>query len=264
VSSEGAKSQAQFVAEAALDSLVSKLEFYHFTSVDNLPTILEHGLLSLSELKSRGIRPTVFDRNRHDTAFIGGPICLSVGFPHRALQRLEDHSGIVILKIHPEVWFSDSKKIASPTNAASNQVSEEAGDSLSLLGLGENRSFLRSPYGLFSLFVDPVAAVYKSGYPSNFSRTTTSYSHYWPNDPQAELQFESEISADAIQAIFVPTLHMKWFVSERITQGKFKVAHKPKMFRPRSDSKYWIEKTADVQQSIVQARQLIAAIIARG
>jgi hypothetical protein len=52
----------------------------HFTKVENLGSIMEHGLGSLTTLKKKGIRPLVNDHNRYD-GYPNG-ICLSIAHPN--------------------------------------------------------------------------------------------------------------------------------------------------------------------------------------
>ena len=56
---------------------------YHFTNIDNLSSILRHGILSVNKLRSNGIKYFYNDPNRYD----GNPdaISISISFPNSKL-----------------------------------------------------------------------------------------------------------------------------------------------------------------------------------
>ncbi len=66
------------IRSSAVDRQISSL--VHFTQAENLPGIMQHGLLSVAEAANRGLRPAINDTLRLDGHRDG--ISLSIAFPN--------------------------------------------------------------------------------------------------------------------------------------------------------------------------------------
>lgn len=97
-------------------------KLFHFTHSDNLPSIIENGLLSRSDLDDEGDDYDFNDSDRIDGHL--DAICLSVSFPNAKMfykyRRLKPGAW-VILEINPSVLWTKNCAFY-PTNAASNHV----------------------------------------------------------------------------------------------------------------------------------------------
>lgn len=89
--------------------------FYHFSDTRNLPGIREHGLLSMRELKARGLAPVAPGGNQHSfeademsgmDAYVH--LCMLNEHPMEYLARKDGRiEKSVFLKINPEVLWAD-------------------------------------------------------------------------------------------------------------------------------------------------------------
>jgi hypothetical protein len=66
----------EFVQERGIKSL------FHFTRLENLRTIIEHGFLTRERCAETGIQPAVNDHDRYDGT---GAVCATIGFPNYKL-----------------------------------------------------------------------------------------------------------------------------------------------------------------------------------
>ena len=83
---------------------------YHFTRIENIPTIMEHGLLSLAQALGRRLEPVTNDKLRLDGCLSGTSI--SVSFPNcKMLYRYRDEcpeAKWAVMEIDPCVlWDKD-------------------------------------------------------------------------------------------------------------------------------------------------------------
>ena len=94
----------------------------HFTRIENLPSILQKGLMPRKQLLLQGIRPEVNDWNRLDNT---DAVCLSVSFPNYKLfyrfrvKRPETKWAVILLD--PIILDRCSCSFAC-RNAASNEM----------------------------------------------------------------------------------------------------------------------------------------------
>ncbi len=94
----------------------------HFTSIENLKGILEHGFLSRSELENQKIKYLYFDHTRHDQKL--NALSFSISFPNSAMfysyrNRYPDNTWCLILLNSAVIYIKECAYY--PTNAASNQ-----------------------------------------------------------------------------------------------------------------------------------------------
>lgn len=129
--------------ESQIDGLINKLKNYnpqlnnylkereikslfHFTHIDNLSTILRHGLLGPKTLKDLEIPFINTDQYRIDS--IENGLSMSVSEPNRfmlskKIRNSELGADLVLLEIDP-VYLSSLSFLAFPTNAASRKIRE--------------------------------------------------------------------------------------------------------------------------------------------
>jgi hypothetical protein len=104
---------------------------FHFTRVENLPSIRAHGLLSRKQLAERGIEALVNDHDRHDGHL--DRISLSIGFPNtrllQAWRAIHPSARWAVLVLRPVVlWHHDC--LFCPGNAASRRFRAMAPEQL--------------------------------------------------------------------------------------------------------------------------------------
>lgn len=246
--------------ELILRNLLMKLRFYHFTDVRNLQSIFKFGLRPLSALKALGIAPFVFDGNRHDRAiFENGAICVSVGHSARAMARVAHENHYAILELDPLIWLEPGNRLASPTNAASEMLTIAAGVDFPGIWKSPSRlEFLKSRYGIFTLFADPFTVVYDSGREYSCNRLSRATQLGLPNDPQAELLFDFMIPTSAIKAVFLKTVHAKDVALAHLGSDlAVPVRVDPRLFGARFDADRWQERRADFVSAEVWVREVL-------
>ncbi|EOV8964978.1 DarT ssDNA thymidine ADP-ribosyltransferase family protein [Cronobacter turicensis] len=95
---------------------------FHFTHSDNLPSILENGLMSRTVLDEERENYKYNDEFRVDGHL--DAVCLSISYPNARMfykYRQLNAGGWVLLQINPSVlWVKEC--VFYPTNAASNNV----------------------------------------------------------------------------------------------------------------------------------------------
>jgi hypothetical protein len=111
---------SNFLKEREIKSL------FHFTHIDNLSTILKHGLLGTKTLKDLQIPFINTDQLRIDS--IENGLSMSVSEPNRfmlskKIRNSELGAGLVLLELDP-MYLSSLSFLAFPTNAASRKIRE--------------------------------------------------------------------------------------------------------------------------------------------
>lgn len=162
-------------------------EIIHFTHSDNLPTILQMGLLSIRELRARNIQYRFNDQQRIEGR--EDAICLSISFPnYKMFYRYRQNSNLfVVVSLDPKIlWELDC--FFCPTNAASTEV---------LKLMRYSPSALRGAAALQRMFEE--TRPYRE---KVIRRVDLGIPSHYTTDPQAEVLCFQPISTDYIQAIY--------------------------------------------------------------
>ncbi len=160
----------------------------HFTRAENLGSIMEHGLGSLTALKDKGIRPLVNDHSRYD----GHPdaICLSIAHPNDKMffkYRSENpgQDWVILVLDASTLW----------THAVAFCRNNAADRRMSRLPLAE-----RKRVSAFEAMFPP-----SDDLPSREKQYLKSYD---PTDVQAELLVFDRISPELIRSLVVGSAHV--------------------------------------------------------
>ena len=195
---------------------------YHYTRISNLPTILENGLCSLTDLKHLNISYMANDMDRLDNQ--PRSISVSIGFPNYLTfytKRRESGADFAILALRPDLlWELDAA--FNRSNAASSEMAATP--------IGERKT-LRA-FG--SMFGDL----------TGIERSKLKLRPYYTTDPQAELLVFERIDPSYIMFVNVENEEVKAEV-EKMLAGKpyFRtVSVYPDLYRPRSDWRFWAER----------------------
>jgi hypothetical protein len=128
---------------------------YHFTSIDNLPSLMKYGFLGREEMGNNGISFISSDETRNEPVVDG--ICFSISKPNQymMLNKISAGKNIVLLRLKdPYEILSKRVFIASPGNFGKSNIKarfqnwpEEfvGGEGLSRIFLNAD---LREKYGL--------------------------------------------------------------------------------------------------------------------
>lgn len=195
----------------------------HFTRIENLASILQHGLLGRETL-------SYFDSDYfsvfNDEQRIDGcedAVCLSISFPNYRMfyrYRLENPEvEWAVLLIKPDVlWELDCAFCI--TNAASNPVRH--------IPLNDRRK----PEAMESMFSSDIAQREELNIPNNY-----------PTDPQAEVLVLENIPAQYITEVhFDSEACRRAFVEEY--HGIIPIKVESTLYSPRSDWSYWKKPSA--------------------
>lgn len=197
-------------------------EVVHFTHSDNLPSIFEHGLLSVNDLKDRGIEYRFNDQHRIEG--MGNAICLSISFPnYKMFFKYKEYSkSFVVISLHPRLLW-ELKCIFCPSNASSTEV---------LRLLRHHREQLTGLSGLENMFSETPLRN------PNIRRSRLNIPPHYTTDPQAEVLCLEPIPCSYIQAIYhdgCPNLDEK--VGDK---WRHLLKQDSRYFGPREDWAYWI------------------------
>ncbi len=106
-------------------------EIYHFTSVDNLPSIFnEGGLLSVNELKKRGLENSInyggndLSRSLNGSGATLDYIKLSFRKKQPMAYHVERKSHIIVFIINPEIILLDGVLFTNENSTATNCITE--------------------------------------------------------------------------------------------------------------------------------------------
>jgi hypothetical protein len=244
----------------------SAFRLFHFTHVQNLPSIAKLGLRPRESLNAQGVDFAVFDETRFDLQFEpSGSLCLSLGHTHDAFARVlgasEDSAkNYVVLELSESILRTTAaRKIAVyPTNAASREILQHMED-LKNLEFHDGTRFVSPFIGLSGLnqlfsqdfFVTPTQGVQSSSRLRKFSRKALGVPEGCPNDPQAEIHISEQIQPEAI----LKTWHHPKLSSSSPQMdliGRFGRVPEPSplLFSRRSDVTDWVGKRVDVQDYI--------------
>ena len=163
----------------------------HYTPIENIPSIIENGIVSVVESKVKDLKVVKNDSQRLDNLL--NWISTSIMHPNYAymhsIKARDPHKQFAIIELDPKLlWTHDW--IAFPTNAATKE-------SKSLLLNDPNR--LMGLNGLINLFKDGISRDPLN--PAKISRLSFNLGDNEPTDPQAEIMFFREIPSHFIKRI---------------------------------------------------------------
>jgi len=166
------------IRRAVLRRGISRL--FHFTRVENIESIQQHGLLSRRLLSERGVEAVVNDLERRDGHL--DRISVSVGFPNSRLMKawkmMNPTAVWAVLALRPVVLW-DQDCLFCPGNAASRRIQAMAPEAL------------RGAAALEELFRrDMPAAVAEKDRQD------------WPTEVQAEVLVHGAIDPSRIECIY--------------------------------------------------------------
>ncbi|MGP6089770.1 DarT ssDNA thymidine ADP-ribosyltransferase family protein [Antarctobacter jejuensis] len=151
----------------------------HFTAIENIPSIVQYGLLSVQECRRRGLEVVTTDCNRFDGRT--DTICTTITNVNRDMlnRKIDDHPNRrwVILHLSPEILWECRCRFLH-TNAARREILPRA-------------LYYESAEAFEAMFHSNRAGITiigKQTIPSNV-----------PLDPQAEVQVSDYIPAQFIQ-----------------------------------------------------------------
>lgn len=196
----------------------------HFTRIENLRSILRHGLLSRERLAELRLPHVVNDDSRFDG--MRDAVCLSVSFPNYrmfyAKRRQKPETDWVVLRLKPEL-VANKRCAFSPTNAASSSVS-----SLPL-------TTRMSPQAVKDMFQDR---------PGVASRAQLGLARHYTTDPQAEILVLDAIAPEYITDVLFDAPR-NWVSTRAVDTAMREVPSalncrdEPGLFRCRADYKHW-------------------------
>jgi len=203
-------------------------EVVHFTRIENLHSILKHGLLPRKILNEMKISYIPADNNRYDGLLHAS--CLSISFPnYRMFWRLRQEQGgnWIILSFSPEILWQYECAFY-PRNAADGEMRE--------LSLASRKK----PHAFAELFEDISGVV---------RRAQLNIPSYYTTDPQAEVVVFDVIQISMLQKIYVndkPTKRKIEGIASSIGIGT-PCSVEPYFFGPRQDYEHW-KNNADRQR----------------
>jgi hypothetical protein len=200
------------------------LRLVHATQIENVPSILRHGLLPKSSDKYSEL-PTVLTNDNYRVGH--GGVCFSLGWPNtKTLAAWGPIGKFALIEIDPFIllkkpWF------AFHTNSASKECLESFKD---------RPEMYCGPSALSSLF--EVNAKTNTG--RIVDRSAIGLAPSMPNDPQAELVIDVVIEPWWIESITLPTVSTVVNLQERISDIALPQLNcDPRAFAPRVDAKMW-------------------------
>lgn len=188
---------------------------FHFTRVDNLPSILAHGLLPLDHLDARRLPSLRNDTSRADRT---AGLCLSIAFPNYKmfypLRKENPEVQWVVLAIRPSVlWEGDCAFCMQ--NAAKGEVAATP-------------LYLRKGLTPFQAMFEDFPGV---------PRSTLNLAAHVPTHPQAEVLVFNPIPRENIAAIIFNNLALK--KQYAAMNLPVEVLCEPRFFSARHDFDKW-------------------------
>ena len=197
----------EYIAARGIHSL------YHFTRVENLESILQHGLLSVAELQRQGIRHFYNDSARMDKCPDAN--CLSISFPNYRVfcrKRKEKVNAIwVVIELDAKILYELDCAFCR-TNAARSDIAA--------LSLDERRGV-----GALERMYDEIEHM-RGNIPQSY-----------PTDPQAEVLALENIPPKYIKGVYVNNGFVQYYVEELHRFVDCRV--KGEFFGPRCDWEAW-------------------------
>ena len=234
-------------------------ELLHFTSIDNLGTIVKYGLLSRDDLERMKIKYEYNDKKRLEG--MRNAISLSVSFPNYKMFyrcRNYDENGnpkeraFVVISISKSILWELSC-IFCPTNAAQRDIRM-------LLGDRQSRAILSEPEAFEDMFSEKFYRIKTRGYvgiPQRLlekSRIREYFLHeslleaqrailgippHYTTDPQAEVLCLESIPNKYIRKIYVENEDAKLDLVSQYPDLPVAIEVKKEFFESRVDYRHW-------------------------
>ena len=187
--SELRKAEAEKIRSYALQIGLTRL--IHYTPIENIPSIIENGILSVNQIRNRKLQHARNDAQRLDG--LVDWISTSITHPNyaylHAIRSREPNKRFAIIELNSNLlWTQDW--IAFPTNAA-------ATESKSLLL--NNAKSLMGVSGLMNLF--KCGESRDKSNPKRIERSTYNLPENEATDPQSEVMFLGEIPTTSIRKV---------------------------------------------------------------
>lgn len=201
---------------------------FHFTSLDNLPSIIQYGLLSLSDLKQKKFKYTENDSERYDR--FENTVSCSISFPnyltfYRFRRKFENRSWVLI-ELSVDILF-EQPCLFSNVNAADNAAQ------------AETPVIRASADKLEQMFEDFEGS--KIGRPHTIRRSDLNIPKYYTTNPQAEVLIRKVILPNHFLAIhFQNNRDLETNRNMCLNPwNTIKLKYETEFFDPRSDWKHW-------------------------
>lgn len=200
-------------------------ELIHFTSMDNLSTILQYGLLSVANQEKMGLKSIRSDPGNQLIDFIS----LSISFPnYLMLWNKLHHLDInwIMLTVSPNILVKKYHDVLyCPHNATKY-----------LKYIFNYQEQLKGIVGLQRLFSDRITT--KAG---EKTRTDLALSDNFPSNPQAEVLVKECISAEHITGILAPSNDVLKDIEILIKSRNLNISssYSREYFSYRHDYAYW-------------------------
>ena len=204
--------------------------FVHFTPEENIPSILQHGIIPREDLSAHRINALCPDQSRSDNHLDYSSF--SVSFPNYRVMYSKRHDmKFVILCIDPRIIldFPISDISYLPTNAANQSLPKEIEDYIGF----------SAAEGIFS----ETAYNHKTG--ASCQRSELNIPVKFSTDPQAEVFVRATVEPGYIQAIIcentIQRQRIRDVLCEHGLQNPWteKTVYDEGLFDKRSDYKFW-------------------------
>ena len=204
--------------------------FVHFTPEENIPSILQHGIIPREDLSAHRIDARCPDQSRSDNHLDYSSF--SVSFPnYRVMYSKRDDMKFVILCIDPRIIldFPISDISYLPTNAANQSLPKEIEDYIGF----------SAAEGIFS----ETAYNHKTG--ASCQRSELNIPVEFSTDPQAEVFIRATVEPSYIQKIICEDTIQRQRIRDVLCEHglqnpwKEKTVYDEDLFDKRSDYKFW-------------------------
>ncbi len=202
------------------------VELIHFTHVENLPSILEHGLLPPDEQKTCFITSIHGDSCNH---FLNA-ISLSVSFPNFQMfcaKHQKMTSNWVVISLSPDILFENRSAVLFCYENAAKFINKIPEDPEQFIG----------PNAFNRMFIENLPT-YKT---KNISRSELALPAHYTSNPQAEILYNGKILINRIRRIFVShvSTYNKIIHDSRINLRNVELVLDDSFFAPRLDYEHW-------------------------
>jgi hypothetical protein len=217
-----AKIPAQSIEGFARDRGIAQL--VHFTRLDNLPSILRHGLIPRAELEADRSMAAIFNdedrlERRRDCS------CLSISrINYKMFHKYSSQAEWCIIHFDVSLLWKQ-KSIFCETNAASFGAVDCA------------EKFGWSGEGLAQLFKDPVQT--RQGVVARASLMPRGLPRNETSDPQAEVLVQGRVSPDCIRGVFFGRFADLQDMKRYFAGKQIRCEVDESQFGPRKDYAFW-------------------------